>query len=104
MALQLLEHTKKAGEKIYRYYSIAEPYREGGKNKKRVLAHLGTLDPEQVKRIRQALRIQNDPGAEIFASSDISCSNTWQYLDLAGFHEIWEQSGIAKCLHPGDGK
>jgi transposase len=103
MALQLLEHTKKAGEKIYRYYSIAEPYREGGKNKKRVLAHLGALDADQVKRIRTALRIQNDPGAEVFASSDISCTQTWQYLDLSVFHELWKESGISSCLHPGEG-
>jgi transposase len=103
MALQLLEHTKKAGEKIYRYYSIAEPYREDGKNKKRVLAHLGALEADQVKRIRTALRIQNDPGAEVFASSDIACTQTWQYLDLAVFHAIWKQLGISSCLHPGEG-
>jgi len=103
MSLQLLEHTKKAGDKIYRYYSIAEPYREDGKNKKRVLAHLGALEPDQVKRIRLALRIQSNPEADVFTAADVTCTQTWQYLDLAVFHELWKASGISKCVRAGDG-
>jgi len=103
MALQLLEHTKKAGEKIYRYYSIAEPYREDGKNKKRVLAHLGALDVEQVQRIRQALRIHNNPGEEVFAIDRVGCAESWRFLDLAVFHELWKELGLDGVIEAGDG-
>lgn len=103
MALQLLEHTKKAGEKIYRYYSIAEPYREDGKNKKRVLAHLGALDVEQVQRIRQALRIHNNPGEEVFAVDSVGCAESWRFLDLAVFHELWKEVGLSGVIKAGDG-
>lgn len=51
MALQLLEHQKKSGGTVYRYYSIAEPYREDGKNKKRLLTRIGKLTQDQVLQI-----------------------------------------------------
>jgi transposase len=103
MALQLLEHTKKAGEKIYRYYSIAEPYREDGKNKKRVLAHLGALDADQVQRIRQALRVHNDPGEEVYSADRIGCADSWRFLDLSVFHELWKEVDLGSVVEAGDG-
>jgi hypothetical protein len=80
MALQLLEHSKRSGAKIYRYYSIAEPYREEGKNKKRILAHLGSLEVSQVQKIRQALRMHNDPSLELVSPDAIQCTGSWSYL------------------------
>lgn len=103
MALQLLEHTKKAGEKIYRYYSIAEPYREGGRNKKRVLAHIGALDADQVRRIRQALRVHNDPGEEVYSADRVGCADSWRFLDLSVFHELWKEIGLGSVIEAGDG-
>jgi transposase len=98
MALQLLEHSKKAGEKIYRYYSIAEPYREDGKNKKRVLAHLGSLPLEQVEKIRQTLRVHNDPGLQWMDPEAIECTGTWSYLELAVFHQLWLSLKLSKVI------
>ncbi len=98
MALQLLEHSKKAGEKIYRYYSIAEPYREDGKNKKRVLAHLGSLPLEQVEKIRQALRVHNDPSLQWMDPEAIECTGTWSYLELAVFHQLWLSLKLSKII------
>lgn len=103
MALQLLEHSKKSGEKIYRYYSIAEPYREEGKNKKRILAHLGNLEISQVQKIRQALRIHNDPGLELISPKAIQCTGSWSYLDLAVFHELWKELKLSGIIKPGEG-
>lgn len=102
MALQLLEHSKKAGEKIYRYYSIAEPYREDGKNKKRVLAHLGNLPLEQVEKIRQALRVHNDPGLQWMDPEAIECTGTWSYLELAVFHQLWQSLQLSKIIPSND--
>jgi len=103
MALQLLEHSKKSGEKTYRYYSIAEPYREAGKNKKRVLAHLGVLELDQVAKIRQVLRIHNDPGTELIELSKLACTGSWEYLALSVFHELWMRTGLPSVIRPGTG-
>lgn len=103
MALQLLEHSKKAGEKIYRYYSIAEPYRERGKNKKRVLAHLGALELNQVSKIRNALRLHNDSDVELIRPDDVSVSGTWSFLDISVFHEIWKSVGLDRIIQSGGG-
>lgn len=98
MALQLLEHSKKSGEKTYRYYSIAEPYREDGKNKKRILAHLGGLEFGQVEKIRQALRMHNDPGLELIRPEAVECTGSWEFLSLSVFHELWKKSGISRII------
>lgn len=103
MALQLLEHSKKSGDKTYRYYSVAEPYREGGKNKKRVLAHLGRLDASQVIKIRQALRIHNEPGTELIEASKLTCTGSFDYLALAVFHALFERTGLHLVVSPGTG-
>ncbi len=103
MALQLLEHSKKSGEKIYRYYSIAEPYREEGKNKKRILVHLGTMEIAQVLKIRQALRVHNDPGLELISPSAIQCTGSWSFLDLSVFHELWKGLKLSEIIKPGQG-
>ena len=51
MAMQLLTHSKKkANGKTYTYYSIAEPYWEDKKNKKKILFYLGSLTPSQAQQ------------------------------------------------------
>jgi hypothetical protein len=58
MVIQLLSHSKKnAKGKTYTYYSLAEPYWDGKKNKKRNLGYIGTLTPLQVQQIRNTLRV-----------------------------------------------
>ena len=58
MVMQLLSHSKKnAKGKTYTYYSIAEPYWEDNKNKKRDLFYLGSLMPLQAQQIRNILKV-----------------------------------------------
>jgi transposase len=103
MALQLLEHQKKSGTKTYRYYSIAEPYREEGRNKKRVISHLGKLTAEQVLQIRQALRITQSDALQVVDPRRIQCTTSWRFLDLSVFHLLWRQLGLESVLDPGEG-
>ena len=43
--------TSKYKGKVYKYYHIAEAYREGGKSKKNRLFPLGKLTDEQAQKI-----------------------------------------------------
>ena len=103
MTFQLLEHQKRSGEKVYRYYSLAEPYREAGKNKKRVLAHLGVLSLDQVARIRQSLRIAANPDVQLLDPLSVVCNKTWGYLDVSVFHQLWKQLGLGQLIESGRG-
>lgn len=101
MTFQLLEHQKRSGTKVYRYYSLAEPYREAGKNKKRVLAHLGALSLDQVTRIRQSLRIAANPDVQLLSPLSVVCTRTWGFLEVSVFHELWKKLGLDKVIESG---
>lgn len=103
MALQVLEHTKRSGDKIYRYYSIAEAFWHEGKSKKRILANLGAISAEEVSKLKQVLRIHNNPNLQIVDPGSVTCIGSWDYLELAVFHELWEKVEIGSIIRPNHG-
>jgi hypothetical protein len=92
MVLQLLSHSKKnAKGKTYTYYSLAEPYWDGKKNKKRDLGYIGTLTPLQVQQIRNTLKVTQS--LDIFTATfdDLIFEDHWRYLDMAFLNHLWDQ-------------
>src|SRR3990172_10669585 len=92
MVMQLLSHSKKnAKGKTYTYYSIAEPYWEDSKNKKRNLAYLGTLTPLQAQQIRNILKVTQSDDTFTATFDDLLFENHRRYLDIAFLNHLWDQ-------------
>src|SRR3990172_6929952 len=92
MVMQLLSHSKKnAKGKTYTYYSIAEPYWEDNKNKKRDLFYLGSLTPLQAQHIRNILKVTQSEDTFTATFEDLLFENHWRYLDIAFLNHLWDQ-------------
>ena len=92
MVMQLLSHSKKnARGKTYTYYSIAEPYWEDNKNKKRDLFYLGSLTSLQAQHIRNILKVTQSEDTFTATFEDLLFENHWRYLDIAFLNHLWDQ-------------
>jgi transposase len=92
MAMQLLTHSKKkANGKTYTYYSIAEPYWEDKKNKKKILFYLGSLTPSQAQQIRNILKASQYDDTFTATFEDLLFENHYRYLDIAFLNHLWDQ-------------
>lgn len=101
MTIQLLSHTKKNTKgKTYTYYSLAEPYWDGKKNKKRDLGYIGTLTPLQVQQIRNTLKITQSSDTFTATFDDVIFENHWRYLDLAFLNHLWDKewNGLSRIF------
>jgi len=103
MSYQLLKHPKKVGDKTHVYYSIAKAYWENGKNKKKVLVHLGKLADDDAFKIKQALRLSSGSKLELIDPEKIFCTESWSYLDLAVFQKLYRSLQLEKVIDPGRG-
>jgi transposase len=92
MAMQLLTHSKKkANGKIYTYYSIAQPYWEDKKNKKKILFYLGSLTSSQAQQIRNILKVTQSDDTFTATFEDLLFENHYRYLDIAFLNHLWDQ-------------
>ena len=92
MAMQLLTHSKKkANGKTYTYYSIAEPYWEEKKNKKKILFYLGSLTPSQAQQIRNILKASQSDDTFTATFEDLLFENHYRFLDIAFLNHLWDQ-------------
>lgn len=92
MVMQLLSHSKKnAKGKTYTYYSIAEPYWEDKKNKKKILFYLGNLTPLQAQQIRNILKASQSEDIFTATFEDMLFENHYRYLDIAFLNQLWDQ-------------
>jgi len=88
---------KKAG-KIYKYYSIAESYREAGRSQIRIIWRLGRLTDLKAHQIRQVIKIIQSKGAVLLSLEDIIFSKHWLYLDVAVFNHQWENWSLSEVF------
>ncbi len=90
--MQLLTHSKKkANGKTYTYYSIAEPYWEEKKNKKKELFYLGSLTLLQAQQIRNTLKVAQSLDTFTATFDDLLFEDHWRYLDIAFLNHLWDQ-------------
>ena len=83
-------HQKRRGDKIYHYYSLAEAYREEGKNKRRILSNLGALSDEEAIRIKSICKALSYPEAFVTTRDDLFVERNYRYLDCAVINHLWE--------------
>ena len=80
--------------KVYKTYALTESYREGKKVKHRHIANLGTLTPEQAKRIRLVLKAQQTENIFVGHLSDVVAKEHYRFLDVAVLDYIWHQFAL----------
>ena len=98
--MHLLSHPRKKNGKTYTYYSIAETYRENGKNKKKVLCYIGSLTPLQAQQIRNALRTTQSIDTFVVTLDDLLFEDHWRYLDVAFLNHLWDKEWGLSSMFP----
>jgi len=98
--MYLQSHSRKKDEKTYTYYSIAESYREDGKNKKKVLSYLGCLTPQQAQQIRNALKITQSADTFVVSLDGLLFEDHWRYLDVAFLNHLWDKEWGLSSIFP----
>ncbi|HJH31112.1 MAG TPA: hypothetical protein C5S50_02750 [Methanosarcinaceae archaeon] len=88
--MYLQKHPRKKKNDTYNYYSIAESYREDGKNKKRIITYLGKLDLEKAQQIRNVLKISMSTDTIVTTIDDLLFEEHWRYLDVAFLNHLWD--------------
>ncbi len=111
-----LKKSKKSyKDKGYETYALTKSYREGGKVKHKHIANLGTLTPEQAKRIRLVLKAKRLEEAFVGSLKDVVAKKHIRFLDVAVLDQYWrrfalndffggriypEAMAINRCLEP----
>ena len=90
--------TSKYKDKVYKYYHIAEAYREGGKVKKKKLFPLGKLTNEQVQKIRLICKIISNPDEQVTTLGNIVAQECVNYLDVAVVNQLWESWNLSEAF------
>ena len=87
----------------YRTYSLARPYRENGKNRKKIVMKLGKLSDEEANKWRNLLKALKKPEAFLTTLEDICVTDHYAYLDVAVANALWDEWGLDH-IFKGDGK
>lgn len=98
--MYLQSHSRKKDGKTYTYYSIAESYREDGKNKKKVLFYLGSLTPLQAQKIRNALKVTQTADTFVVSLDELLFEDHWRYLDVAFLNHLWDKEWRLSSIFP----
>jgi transposase len=84
--------------KVYKYYHVAEAYREGGKVKKNRLFPLGTLSDEQAQKVRLVLKVVSNPDEQVTTLANIVAQECVNYLDVAVVNQLWESWQLSEAF------
>jgi len=90
--------TSKYKDKVYKYYHIAEAYREGGKSKKNRLFALGKLTDEQAQKIRLICKVISNPDEQVTTLANILAQECVNYLDVAVVNQLWESWQLSEAF------
>lgn len=75
----------------YRSYSLALPYRKGGKNRKEIVVKLGRLSEEKADRWRNVLKVIKKQDSFLTTADNIVVTNHYCYLDIAVVNALWDE-------------
>jgi len=93
--LYLLPQPCRKADKIYKYYSIAESYREAGKSRIRIIWRLGRLTDLKAHQIRQVIKVIQSKEDTLLSLRNIIFSKHWHYLDVAVLNYQWQSWGLS---------
>jgi transposase len=90
--------TSKYKGKVYKYYHIAEAYRESGKVQKNRLFPLGKLTDQQAQKIRLICKIISNPDEQVTTLGNIVAQECVNYLDVAVVNQLWESWQLSEAF------
>lgn len=91
--------TSKYKGKVYKFYNLAESYREGGKVKKKRLAALGKLSDEQAQKIRLICKVISNPAEQVTTLANLVAQECVNYLDVAVVNQLWESWQLSEAFN-----
>ncbi|MFV1977224.1 MAG: IS1634 family transposase [Candidatus Scalindua sp.] len=90
--------TSRYKDKVYKYYFIAESYREGKKVKKRIIWPIGKLTDAQRDQIKFICKSISKPSQVITTLENIVVQKSKPYLDLAIVNALWEEWKLSRAF------
>ena len=84
---------------VYKSYSIAESYRDGGTVRKRTIWKLGKLTDVQAAQIKLICQVAQDAEQLVTRLHDIAVTQSKAYLDIAVVNELWNRWQLDKAFH-----
>ena len=91
--------TSKYKDKVYKFYNLAESYREGGKVKKKRIAALGKLSDEQAQKIRLICKVISNPAEQVTTLAHLVAQECVNYLDVAVVNQLWESWQLSEAFN-----
>lgn len=85
---------RRCGGKIYKSYSLARSFRQGGKVRKETILKLGKLSDAQVNEWRLVLKTMKGEGSSLVPVDDLVTEANYAYLDVAVLLETWQHWGL----------
>jgi len=77
--------------KVYKSYSLAESYRDGGKVRKRIIWKIGKLSDVQAAQIKLICQVTKDVNQVVTRLQDLAVTESKAYLDVAVVNELWDR-------------
>jgi len=96
--MHLSYKTSKYKDKTYKFYEIAQSYRQGKKVKKRTIFPIGKLTPKQAEQIRLILKLYKNPDEVVTTLSNVMAQESQKYLDVAIVNQLWEEWELSKAF------
>jgi len=90
--------TSRYKNKVYKFYFIAESYREGKKVKKRIIWPIGKLTDAQRDQIKFICKSISKPSQVITTLENIVVQKSKPYLDLAIVNALWEEWKLSQAF------
>jgi transposase len=90
--------TSRYKNKVYKFYFIAESYREGKKVKKRIIWPIGKLADAQRDQINFICKSISKPSQVMTTLENIVVQKSKPYLDLAIANVLWEEWKLSQAF------
>ncbi|MGK5088813.1 IS1634 family transposase [Bdellovibrionota bacterium FG-2] len=87
----------------HRYFSLAESRKVDGKNQKTTIRYLGNITEAQEESYRCALKSINSGKGSIVDLEDLRYERSYEFLNVAVMHCLWQQLGFSKIFSRCDG-
>ena len=96
--MHLSYKTSRYKDKVYKFYFIAESYREGKKVKKRIIWPIGKLTDAQRDQINFICKTISKPSHVMTTLENIVVQKSKPYLDLAIANALWEEWRLSQAF------
>ncbi len=99
MFLRKVKVKYKKTNKVMEYLRIVESYKEKGKSKQRVIAHLGRVDLIPKGKLTElAKKLARFEGKELYSDEDLNAKEALIFGPIIIIRKIWEEMNLGKII------